>query len=204
MSIDRRRFISLAGFAALAAATPALARPRASGRGSSALSLSFASFPGIGGLTGPKLADVIWSGTRVQARTGASVPVQLLAARFEGSKATAGFASPVIKLAPSDSGQVLSRLLPGASHFPDDHFFPQDLFLPGDMYLPDTLALRDAMPGKSDAGVFSRDDATRLIGAAITSGGGFRPKGLVLFAFALASPDGSAAAAGLAFELDKR
>lgn len=201
MSPDRRRFIALAGFAALAAAAPGLAQVQRGRRASSSLALSFASFPGIGGLGGAKLAEVIWSGTRVKAQLESSMSVQLLAARFEGSKAVASFASPVAKLAPSDGGQTLSRLLPGASHFPPDRFLPGNLYLPGDMYLPRQLDLDEAAPARSDA--FSGDDAARLVGKAIAAGEGFRPKGLVLFAFALASPDGMKAAPGLAFELDQ-
>tara|TARA_R110002020_G_scaffold13691_10_gene49058 strand:- start:7982 stop:8596 length:615 start_codon:yes stop_codon:yes gene_type:complete len=204
MSFDRRRFLHLAAMGALAAATPALARPRTGSRGTRSLALSFASFPGIGGIGGAKLADAIWSNAKVKAGVDEPLPVQLLAARFEGSKPVAGFASPAAKFAPGDDGRTLGKLLPGEMYFPGDRFLPGDLYLPGDMYLPDAFNIGGDQLGEDANRLFSTRDSQGLLGEAIAKSPGFRPKGLVLFAFALVSPGAGIASRGLVFELDRK
>ncbi|WP_374603887.1 hypothetical protein [Arenimonas sp.] len=204
MSFDRRRFLHLAALGTLAVAAPALARPRTGSRGGGSLALSFASFPGIGGIGGAKLADAIWTNTTVKARVADSLPVQLLAARFEGSKPVAGFASPVAKFAPGDEGRTLGKLLSGDMYFPDQGFLPGDLFLPGDMYLPDRFTVAGESLGTKADHLFSTRESQSLLGGAIARSPGFRPKGLVLFAFALVSPGAGMASQGLVFELDGR
>src|SRR5690606_36425872 len=86
MSIDRRRFLAAAGIAGLALAAPSFAATRDGRRVSSTLSISFAAFPGVGRLGGPKLADAIWSNTKARGRVPDSIGVQLLAARLVAGK----------------------------------------------------------------------------------------------------------------------
>ena len=204
MTIDRRRFLRLAALGALATSVPAFARPRTGARGDTRLTLAFSSFPGIGRIGGPKLADAIWTNTKVKARVGESLPVQLLAARFEGSKPVSGFASPAAKLASGDDGRTLGKLLSGDMYFPGETFLPGDLFLPGDMYLPEAFNVLAGSLGKDSDHLFSAREARSLLGDAIARAPGFRPKGLVLFAFALVSPGAGIPSQGLVFELDRK
>lgn len=204
MRLDRRRFLHAAALGSLAAMAPALARPRTGARGDTRIALSFASFPGIGRIGGPKLADAIWSNTKVMARAHEPLPVQLLAARFEGSKPVAAFASPVAKFAPGDDGRTLGKLLPGEMYFPGEMLLPSDLYLPGDMYLPDKFDINGDRFGKDASHLFSTRESQALLGGAIEKSPGFRPKGLVLFAFALVSPGAGIGSRGLVFELERQ
>ena len=89
-------------------------------------------------------------------------------------------------------------------YFPGDRFLSGDLYLPGDMYLPDAFTVGGEQLGEDANRLFSTRDSQGLLGEAIAKSPGFRPKGLVLFAFALVSPGAGIASRGLVFELDRK
>lgn len=199
MSIDRRRFLTAAGLAGLALATPSLAATRDGRRVSSALSISFAAFPGVGRLGGPKLADAIWSNTKARGRVPDSIGVQLLAARLFAGKPVEGFASRVAKFASSDDGSVLAKLLRDEADYPN-HFFQSDHYLPGDMYLPGSLSIpAPAMPAQRKQG-YSAREALALLGKAEVRDVDPRHRGPQV-RLAIACPDEAFALQGLVFEL---
>lgn len=200
MSIDRRRFLAAAGIAGLALAAPSFAATRDGRRGATELSIAFFSLPGLRVFSGKKLAEVIWTNTKLRGRVPDSIGVQLLAARVARGRPVEGFASQVVKYSSSDDGSVLARLLRDEADFPN-HFFQDDLFLPGDMYQPGSLSIpAPAMPAAPKRG-YSAREAQQLLGEAEAKAVGFRPEGLEV-RLAIACPDQAFAMRGLVFELE--
>lgn len=201
MSIDRRCFLAAAGLAGLALSVPSIAATRDGRRAASTLSLSFAAFPGIGRLGGPKLADAIRSNTKARGRVPDTIGVQLLAARLVAGKPVDGFASQVAKYATFDEGTVLVKLLRDEADFPTP-FFPAGHYLPGDMYLPGSLSIpAPAMPAAPKRG-YSAHEALALLGGAEVRDVDPRHRGSQV-RLAIACPDEAFALQGLVFELEQ-
>lgn len=202
MRLDRRHFLAVAGLAGLAFASPSLAATRDGRRGPAGLSISFAAFPGYGRLGGPKLAEAIWTNTRVKGRVADSIGVQLLAARLVAGKPVEGFASQVVKFSSVDDGTVLGKLLRDEADYPS-HFFPADHFLPGDMYVPGWLgAPAPALPAAPKKG-YSAREALQLLGRADTRHVDPRHEGPQV-RLAVACPDQALGLEGLVFELERQ